>query len=143
MDETLDVVAINANYPAETLAHLIKYDTNHGKFEGDVVPFDQALLVNGHHIQLLNNRDPRDLPWERLDVDIVIEATGKFNSREKAAFHLDAGAKKVILTAPGEIADVTIVMGVNEDDLQMDQHLIISNGSLYHKLPCTCSKGTR
>ncbi|KMY42788.1 glyceraldehyde-3-phosphate dehydrogenase [Peribacillus loiseleuriae] len=129
LDETLDVVAINANYPAETLAHLIKYDTSHGKFEGDVVPCDQALIVNGHRIQLLSSMDPRNLPWEQLDIDIVVEATGKFNSREKAAFHLDAGAKKVILTAPGENADVTLVMGVNEHDLEIDKHFIISNAS--------------
>ncbi len=129
LDETLDVVAINANYPAETLAHLIKYDTSHGKFEGDVVSCDQALIVNGHRIQLLSSMDPRSLPWEQLDIDIVVEATGKFNSREKAAFHLDAGAKKVILTAPGENADVTIVMGVNEHDLEIDKHFIISNAS--------------
>ncbi|WP_028390340.1 glyceraldehyde-3-phosphate dehydrogenase [Bacillus cihuensis] len=129
LEKTLDVVAINANYPAETLAHLIKYDTSHGKFEGDVVPADQALIVNGHRIQLLSSMDPRDLPWEQLNIDIVVEATGKFNAREKAAFHLDAGAKKVILTAPGGNADVTIVMGVNEHDLEIDKHFIISNAS--------------
>ncbi|SMQ86649.1 glyceraldehyde-3-phosphate dehydrogenase (NAD+) [Bacillus sp. OV166] len=129
MDETLDVVAINASYSAETLAHLIKYDTNHGKFNGEVTPADQALLVNGHFIKLLDSRDPRYLPWKEFDIDIVVEATGKFNSREKAALHLEAGAKKVILTAPGKNEDVTLVMGVNENDLDIDNHFIISNAS--------------
>lgn len=129
MDETLDVVAINASYSAETLAHLIKYDTNHGKFNGEVTPADQALLVNGHFIKLLDSRDPRYLPWKEFDIDIVVEATGKFNSREKAALHLEAGAKKVILTAPGKSEDVTLVMGVNENDLDIDNHFIISNAS--------------
>ncbi|MCQ6281837.1 glyceraldehyde-3-phosphate dehydrogenase [Bacillus sp. EB600] len=129
LDETLDVVAINASYPAETLAHLIKYDTIHGKFEGDVIPADQALIVNGHRIQLLNSRDPQYLPWGQLDIDIVVEATGKFNSREKAALHLEAGSKKVILTAPGKNEDVTLVMGVNEHSLEIDKHFIISNSS--------------
>ncbi|MEH7375688.1 glyceraldehyde-3-phosphate dehydrogenase [Neobacillus drentensis] len=129
MDETLDVVAINASYSAETLAHLIKYDTNHGKFNGEVTPANQALLVNGHFIKLLDSRDPRYLPWKEFDIDIVVEATGKFNSREKAALHLEAGAKKVILTAPGKNEDVTLVMGVNENDLDIDNHFIISNAS--------------
>src|SRR3954447_2853003 len=125
----LEVVAINASYPAETLAHLIKYDTNHGPFQGDVVPLDNELIVNGKRVKLLNNRIPEELPWRELGIDIVIEATGKFNSREQAALHLEAGAKKVILTAPGKNEDVTIVMGVNEDMLDINQHDIISNAS--------------
>ncbi|THE14725.1 glyceraldehyde-3-phosphate dehydrogenase [Bacillus timonensis] len=129
MDDSLEIVAINASYPAETLAHLIKYDTNHGKFEGDVIPGDDSLLVNGKRIQLLSSRDPLELPWKQLNIDIVIEATGKFNSKEKANLHLQAGAKKVILTAPGKNEDITIVMGVNEDKYDHDNHLIISNAS--------------
>ncbi|MCM3767226.1 glyceraldehyde-3-phosphate dehydrogenase [Neobacillus niacini] len=129
LEKRLDVVAINASYPAETLAHLIKYDTNHGTFQGDVIPLDNELLVNGKRIKLLSNRNPEQLPWKELGIDIVIEATGKFNSREKAALHLDAGAKKVILTAPGKNEDVTIVMGVNEEMLDIHQHDIISNAS--------------
>ncbi|MBT2656901.1 glyceraldehyde-3-phosphate dehydrogenase [Bacillus sp. ISL-18] len=125
----LEVVAINASYPAETLAHLIKYDTNHGTFQGDVIPLDNELIVNGKRVKLLNNRVPEELPWRELGIDIVIEATGKFNSREHAALHLEAGAKKVILTAPGKNEDVTIVMGVNEDMLDLNQHDIISNAS--------------
>ncbi|MGD6816819.1 glyceraldehyde-3-phosphate dehydrogenase [Metabacillus sp. 84] len=128
MGEHFRIAAINASYPAETLAHLIKYDTNHGKFDGEVIPAGDHLIVNGHKILLLNNRDPKMLPWEELKVDIVIEATGKFNSKEKAMDHIHAGAKKVILTAPGKNEDVTIVMGVNEDMLE-DEHQIISNAS--------------
>ncbi|WP_066292563.1 glyceraldehyde-3-phosphate dehydrogenase [Bacillus sp. FJAT-29937] len=129
LDDKLDVVAVNASYPAETLAHLIKYDTNHGRFEGEVIPEDGALIVNGKRVQLLSNRNPQELPWKELNIDIVIEATGKFNSRDKAALHLEAGAKKVILTAPGKNEDVTIVMGVNEESLNIAEHDIISNAS--------------
>jgi glyceraldehyde 3-phosphate dehydrogenase len=129
LEDKLDIVAINASYPAETLAHLIKYDTNHGKFHGDVFTEDDAIIVNGHRVQLVNNRDPKLLPWKEMNIDIVIEATGKFNAREQAALHLDAGAKKVILTAPGKNEDVTIVMGVNEEVLDIDKHEIISNAS--------------
>ncbi|RFB17770.1 glyceraldehyde-3-phosphate dehydrogenase [Bacillus sp. HNG] len=129
MDDSLEIVAINASYPAETLAHLIKYDTNHGKFNAEVIPGDDSLLVNGKRVQLLSSRDPLELPWKSLNIDIVIEATGKFNSKEKAGLHLQAGAKKVILTAPGKNEDITIVMGVNEDKYDHDNHLIISNAS--------------
>ncbi|WP_374719975.1 glyceraldehyde-3-phosphate dehydrogenase [Parageobacillus toebii] len=125
----LDIVAINASYPSETFAHLIKYDSNHGKFDGEVVPLEDGLLVNGKKVKLLSSRDPKELPWKELDIDIVIEATGKFNSREKASLHLEAGAKRVILTAPGKNEDVTIVVGVNEHVLDIDQHFIISNAS--------------
>lgn len=129
LDENLEVAAINASYPAETLAHLIKYDTNHGPFEGSVVPEDNAIVVNGKRVQLVSSRNPEELPWKEMNIDIVIEATGKFNSRDKAALHLDAGAKKVILTAPGKNEDVTIVMGVNESALKIEEHDIISNAS--------------
>jgi glyceraldehyde 3-phosphate dehydrogenase len=129
LEEDLEIVAINASYPAETLAHLIKYDTNHGIFAGEVKAEQDAIVVNGKRVQLLGSRNPEELPWKELNVDIVIEATGKFNSREKAALHLNAGAKKVILTAPGKDEDVTIVMGVNEEVLNLSEHHIISNAS--------------
>ncbi|GIN38728.1 glyceraldehyde-3-phosphate dehydrogenase [Heyndrickxia oleronia] len=129
LENELDIVAINASYPAESLAHLIKYDTTHGKFEADILSTEEALIVNGHRIKLLNQRNPGELPWKDMNIDIVIEATGKFNSREKAELHLQAGAKKVILTAPGKNEDVTIVMGVNESALKIDEHDIISNAS--------------
>jgi len=127
--ENLDIVAINASYPAETLAHLIKYDSTHGKFAGEVIALEDGLLVNGKKVLLLNSRDPQQLPWKELDIDIVIEATGKFNAKEKASLHLEAGAKRVILTAPGKNEDVTIVVGVNEKMLDIDEHFIISNAS--------------
>lgn len=129
LENTLDIIAINASYPAETLAHLIKYDTVHGPFQGDIIALDEELIVNGKRVKLLNNRNPELLPWKELNIDVVIEATGKFNSRDKAALHLDAGAKKVIITAPGKDEDITIVMGVNEDQLDINQHDVISNAS--------------
>lgn len=129
LNDHLDIVAINASYPAETLAHLIKYDTTHGKFDGEVVAGEGFLTVNGKKIQLLNNRNPLELPWGQLGIDIVIEATGKFNHRDKAAMHLDAGAKRVVITAPGTNEDITVVMGVNDDKLDIEKHLVISNAS--------------
>ncbi|MGM0754698.1 MAG: glyceraldehyde-3-phosphate dehydrogenase [Bacillota bacterium] len=129
LDDQIQIVAVNASYPAQTLAHLIKYDTNHGRYECDVTAEDDALIVNGKRVLLLNNRDPKQLPWGELGIDIVIEATGKFNSKDQAMGHIDAGAKKVILTAPGKNEDITIVMGVNEDDLDPEKHVIISNAS--------------
>ncbi|MFP3838778.1 glyceraldehyde-3-phosphate dehydrogenase [Bacillus safensis] len=129
LDDQIQIVAVNASYPAETLAHLIKYDTNHGRYECDVTAEDDALIVNGKRVLLLNNRDPKQLPWGELGIDIVIEATGKFNSKDQAMGHINAGAKKVVLTAPGKNEDITIVMGVNEDDLDPEKHVIISNAS--------------
>ncbi|MGE7921688.1 glyceraldehyde-3-phosphate dehydrogenase [Viridibacillus arvi] len=129
LQDDLNIVAINASYPAETLAHLIKYDTNHGRFDGDVQFEEKALIINGKRVELISERDPLNLPWKEMNVDIVIEATGKFNAREKAALHLEAGAKKVILTAPGKNEDVTIVMGVNDEKLDLTKHDVISNAS--------------
>ena len=128
-EDAVDLVAVNASYPAETLAHLVKYDSTHGKFEGDIFAEDNALIVNGKRVELVNNRNPEELPWEKMNIDIVIEATGKFNVRDKAALHLKAGAKKVILSAPGTNEDVTIVMGVNEGKFNIEQHEVISNAS--------------
>lgn len=124
-----NVVAINASYPSETLAHLVKYDTIHGRFNGEVIAEEDALIVNGKRVQLVNERDPAKLPWKDLNVEVVIEATGKFNSRDKAALHLEAGAKKVILTAPGKNEDKTIVIGVNDHELDVATQDIISNAS--------------
>ena len=124
-----NVVAVNASYPPETLAHLVKYDTTHGRFDGEVVAEEGALIVNGKRVTLVNERDPARLPWKELNVELVIEATGKFNSRDKAALHLQAGARKVILTAPGKDEDITIVIGVNDDKLDVATQDIISNAS--------------
>ncbi len=125
----LDVVAVNASYPAETLAHLVKYDSVHGTFDADVKAGDNALIINGKTVKLLSSRDPKQLPWKELDIDIVIEATGKFRSKETAGYHIEAGAKKVLITAPGKDEDVTIVMGVNEEQYDDEKHAIISNAS--------------
>lgn len=125
----INIVAVNASYPSETLAHLIKYDTNHGTFPGTVEAAEGALIVNGKRVELVSERDPLKLPWAKMGVDIVIEATGKFNDRDKAAMHLEAGAKKVILTAPGKNEDITVVLGVNDDKLDLSKHDVISNAS--------------
>lgn len=127
--EDLNVVAINARYPLETLAHLIKYDSTHGTFSGEVLIEDNALIVNGKRVQIVDDRDPSKLPWKELNIDIVIESTGKFNDGEKAALHLKAGAKKVIITAPAKNEDITIVMGVNDEKLDLSMHHVISNAS--------------
>ncbi len=129
LDDNLEIVAVNASYPADTLAHLIKYDTVHGRFNGEVKAEEKALVVNGKRVQLLDSRNPEELPWKELNIDIVIEATGKFNARDKAALHLKAGAKKVVLTAPGKNEDITIVMGVNDEELNIAKHDVISNAS--------------
>jgi glyceraldehyde 3-phosphate dehydrogenase len=128
-ESAFQVVAINASYPAETLAHLIQYDTVHGKFDGTIEVLQNHLLVDGKLVQLLNQRNPQELPWKELGVDVVIEATGKFNAKEQASLHLEAGAKKVILTAPGKNEDVTIVVGVNDKQLDLTKHDVISNAS--------------
>ena len=124
-----DVVAINASYPAETLAHLIKYDTTHGKFDGEVIANNDHLLVDGKRVDLVSERNPELLPWSQLQVDIVIEATGKFNDAEKAKMHITAGAKKVVITAPGKNEDLTVVLGVNDDQLDLTKQDVISNAS--------------
>lgn len=128
-DNQLEVVAINASYPPETLAHLIKYDSIHGIFQGDVKAFKDEIEVNNQKIKLVNSRDPEKLPWAELDIDIVIEATGKFKTKESAGLHLIAGAKKVIITAPGKQVDRTIVMGVNEMTYIAEEDEVISNAS--------------
>ena len=128
-EEDVTIVAINAMYSSETLAHLIKYDTNHGTFDGEVIAEEDAIVVNGKRVKIVSDRDPLNLPWKELGIDIVIEATGKFNSRDKAALHLEAGAKKVIISAPGKNEDITIVLGVNDDKLDIEKHDIISNAS--------------
>ena len=129
LDEDIDVVAINASYPEETLSHLIKYDSVHGIFEHDVKTIENGFEINGQKILHVNNRNPEQLPWRENDIDIVIEATGKFNSKEGASRHLQAGAKKVILTAPGKDVDNTIVVGVNDDTYNPETDDIISNAS--------------
>lgn len=127
--QAMDVVAINDLTDAATLAHLFKYDSIHGTFQGDVSVEGDNLVINGKSIKILAQRDPAQLPWKELDVDIVIESTGIFTDRAKAAMHLDAGAKRVVISAPGKDADITVCMGINEDKFDPSSHQIISNAS--------------
>lgn len=128
-EENLEIVAINASYPAETLAHLFQYDSVHGIYPASVRTGEDWFSVNGRRVRVIGERNPALLPWKRLGIDLVIEATGKFNHREGAALHLEAGAGRVLLTAPGKEEDVTIVMGVNEERFDPESHFIISNAS--------------
>lgn len=129
LDDNIEVVAVNASYPINTLAHLIRYDSVHGKFPEEVKELEDGFEINGKKVLKVENRNPEELPWKELDIDVVIEATGKFNSKEGASKHLKAGAKKVVLTAPGKNVDNTIVVGVNDDTLDISQQDIISNAS--------------
>lgn len=124
-----DVVAFNDLGDLSTMAHLFKYDSNYGRFEGDLEVKDDGLVINGDFIKSLSIPDPAQLPWKDLDVDIVIEGTGRFRAREDAAKHLQAGAKKVIITAPAKDPDLTVVLGVNDEQYDGDKHHIISNAS--------------
>jgi glyceraldehyde 3-phosphate dehydrogenase len=128
-EQNCQLVAINASYPADTLAHLVQYDSIHGPFHKQVVAEEQRLIVDGQAVELVSERNPRLLPWDRLNVDLVIEATGKFCDREGASQHLAAGAKKVLITAPGTDEDITIVMGVNESAYDHERHHLVSNAS--------------
>jgi glyceraldehyde 3-phosphate dehydrogenase len=130
MDDALEIVAVNASYPAETLAHLVKYDSIHGIFDGEVRAEENALIINGKRVQLVSKRDPKQLPWRELGVDIVIEATGKFKTEETAGQHLEAGARKVVITAPAKDPKVKqLVIGVNDHEYEPEKHHIISNAS--------------
>ncbi|MCB0667394.1 MAG: type I glyceraldehyde-3-phosphate dehydrogenase [Saprospiraceae bacterium] len=125
----IEVVAINDLTDNATLAHLFKYDSAHGIFEGTVESTDDHLIINGKKISASAERNPANLPWKELGVDVVLECTGIFLAADKAKMHLDAGAKKVLLSAPGKGGDIkTIVLGVNDDELTADQN-IISNAS--------------
>ncbi len=128
-DENIDIVAINASYPGETLAHLIKYDTVHGIFNKEIKIEKKSFIIDHKRIMLCEERDPKNLPWKELDVDVVIEATGKFTSKTSAGSHIEAGAKKVVITAPANDVDKTIVYGVNEEAYNHEQHHVISNAS--------------
>ena len=125
----VEVVAVNNLTPASINAHLFKYDSVHGVYEGDVDAADDAIIVDGKEIKSINEEDPANLPWGDLGVDIVVEATGIFREREQAKTHITGGAKNVIITAPGKNEDVTVVMGVNEEDYDPQKHHIISNAS--------------
>lgn len=125
----MEFVAINDLTDAATLAHLLKYDSIHGQFDGDVSVDGDSIVVNGKKIKVLAERDPKNLPWGELGAEYVVEATGIFRKREQAQWHIDAGAKKVIISAPAKQEDITIVLGVNEGQYDPSKHHVISNAS--------------
>jgi glyceraldehyde 3-phosphate dehydrogenase len=125
----LQFVAVNDLGDAKTMAHLLKYDSVLGPLEEDVEAADGGIRVGDLELRLLNERDPSALPWQELEVDVVLESTGLFTKRDQAQMHLDAGAEKVVISAPATDPDVTIVLGVNDDAYDKEQHRIISNAS--------------
>lgn len=125
----IDFVAVNDLTSPETLAHLLKYDSVHGRYPGTVEVSESGLVVDGDEIKVFSERDPAALPWSDLGVDVVIESTGIFRDHEGASKHIEAGAKKVIISAPGKNEDITIVLGVNQTDYDPANHHIISNAS--------------
>ena len=125
----LDFVAVNDLTDAESLAHLLKYDSILGPYKGDVEVSQDGITVDGDELRVLSERDPGSLPWDELGADVVIESTGFFTKREDASKHLDAGAKKVIISAPATDPDITVALGVNFDDYDPAEHDIISNAS--------------
>ena len=128
-DDLFDVVAINDLTSPATLAHLLKYDSTYGPFDAEISSSKSALTVNGRQIRVSDEKNPADLPWSDEDVSIVIESTGRFTDAKKADGHFDAGADKVIITAPATGEDITIVLGVNDAAYDPDEHDIISNAS--------------
>ena len=124
-----EIVALNDLTSPETLAHLLKYDSCFGKFDGTVEAKEDAIVVNGKEIKILSETDPAQLPWKEMGVEVVLESTGRFTDREGASKHIEAGAKKVVISAPAKNEDITIVMGVNEEKYDPAAHNISSNAS--------------
>jgi len=127
--ELRNVVAINDLTDNHTLAHLLKYDSTQGRFEGEVTYDDKFIIVRGHKIHALAERDPAKLPWAELGVDVVLESTGFFTDSAKASAHITAGAKKVLISAPATNPDITICIGINDDQYDASKHHIVSNAS--------------
>ncbi|MFH1013698.1 MAG: type I glyceraldehyde-3-phosphate dehydrogenase [Thermoplasmatota archaeon] len=127
--ETFEIVAVNDLGDTNILAHLLKYDSVYGKFDGDIFVQDGGLSVNGRFIRFCSQVNPEKLPWQEMNIDVVVESTGIFKTREGASKHITAGAKKVIISAPAKDPDVTVVLGVNEHMYNPEQHAIISNAS--------------
>ncbi len=125
----IEIVAVNDLTDAKTLSHLLKYDSVHGTFEGEIKAGENAIIVNGREVTVSAEKDPAKLPWRDFGVDIVIESTGRFTKRDDAAKHLEAGARKVIISAPATGEDLTVVMGVNEEMYDPARHHVLSNAS--------------
>ncbi len=124
------VRAINDLTDTKTLAHLLKWDSVHGKFDGEIGHDEENIIVRGHKIKILKERDPGNLPWKSLDVDVVLESTGFFTSRDKAELHISkAGAKRVLISAPAKNPDATICIGINDNIYDPAKHTIVSNAS--------------
>ena len=128
-EKGINWVAVNDITDSKTLAHLFKYDSAHGKYDGEVKADGDSLVIDGKKIKVLKVMEPKALPWKDLKIDVVVESTGRFTDREGAQLHLDAGAKKVLISAPAKNPDITIVMGVNEKSYDKTKHNIISNAS--------------
>ncbi|MEW6582821.1 MAG: type I glyceraldehyde-3-phosphate dehydrogenase [Actinomycetota bacterium] len=128
-DPDVEIVAVNDITDAATLAHLLDYDSVFGRYPGEVRVADGGIDVDGRHVKVLAERDPANLPWKDLGVDVVIESTGLFTDRAKAALHLEAGARKVIISAPAKGPDLTVCIGVNDDEYDPEKHHVISNAS--------------
>jgi glyceraldehyde 3-phosphate dehydrogenase len=129
LHEDVEFVAINDLTDPATLAHLLKYDSSQGKLQADLMGTDHSLIVNGKEVQIYREKDPARLPWKEVGAEFVFECTGLFRDKETASAHLEAGAKKVIISAPAKNPDVTIVMGVNQKEYNPQKHNIISNAS--------------
>src|SRR5699024_400498 len=127
--ENVEIVAVNDLTDAEMLAHLLKYDSVHGVMNEEITAKDSSIFINDKEIKVYAEKDPANLPWKELGVDYVVESTGVFTSRDGAQKHIDAGAKKVIISAPAKDEDLTIVLGVNDDKYDPENHHIISNAS--------------
>ncbi len=125
----IEIVAVNDLFPTDALAHLLKYDSTMGTLDADIEAGDGFLKVDGKEVKVFSERDPADIKWGSLGVDVVIESTGIFTDAEKAKKHIEGGAKKVIISAPAKNEDLTIVMGVNDDQFDAEKHTIVSNAS--------------
>lgn len=136
----IDIIAVNDLTDNTTLAHLLRYDSIHGRYPGEVSITDAGLRVNSEEIRVLSERDPSALPWGDLGVQIVVESTGIFTARDKAAAHLDAGAQKVVISAPAKNEDITIVMGANQETYDPAKHHVISNASCTTNCVVTLAK---
>jgi len=127
--DLFEVVAVNDLTKNETLAHLLKYDSTYGRFEAEIVPTGEGLTIDGQPLKVFSEKEPSAIPWASVGVDLVVESTGRFTEADKARGHIDAGAKKVIISAPAKGEDITLVLGVNEEQYDPEKHNILSNAS--------------